>query len=199
VTTSSVEHDHAEHTHDVARSQRLGVLLLILADAAFVFGLLFTYFYLRGLNTNGGWIGPGDATVSPLWNWLIAAVVVASALVYQWGEHRGRAGNRSALASATSLALVLVAVDLGLQIWRILVSPGTVGDDAYNSIMVTMGAAHVFHLVLTAFAGLAIWFRTRRGLTSGVEGKHAALVGYWWTWVAASAVVIALATSFVRV
>lgn len=199
MTSTSVERGHAEHTHDVAHSQRLGVLLLILADAAFVFGLVFTYFYLRGLNTNGAWIGPGDATVSPAWNWLIAAIVVASALVYQWGEHRGRSGNRGALASAASIALGLVVIDLAVQVWRIFASPGTVGDDAYNSIMVTMGAAHVFHLLLTLFAGLAIWLRTRRGLTGGVEGRHAALVGYWWMWVAGSAVIIAFATSFARV
>jgi heme/copper-type cytochrome/quinol oxidase subunit 3 len=199
VTTTTVQENHGEHTHDVARSQRLGVFLLILADAVFVFGLVFTYFYLRGLNTDGAWIGKGDATVSPAWNWLIAAVVVLSALAYQWGEHRGRAGDRRSLSAGTTVALALVVADLAIQVWRILVSPGTVGNDAYASITVTMGAAHVFHLLLTLFVGLAIWFRVRRGLTDGIEGKHATLVGYWWMWVAGSAVIIAFTTSFVSV
>lgn len=199
-TTTGHESSHAEHTHDVARSQRLAVILLIAADGAFVFGLVFTYFYLRGLNTSNGWIGAGDATVSPFWNWLIAALVVASALIYQRSERRARnGGDTKGLITGTRIALAIVAVDLIIQIWRILASPGTVGDDAYNSIMVTMGAAHVFHLLLTLFAGVAVWLRTQRGLTSGVSGGHPELVGYWWTWVAVSAVIIAIATSFVAV
>lgn len=199
-TTTGHESSHLEHTHDVARSQRLAVLLLIAADGAFVFGLVFTYFYLRGLNTDNGWIGHGDATVSPVWNWLIAAIVVASALVYQRSERRARdGGTTKGLITGTQIALALLMADLGIQIWRILASPGTVGDDAYASITVTMGAAHVFHLLLTLFAGLAIWLRTRRGLTSGISGGHPELVGYWWTWVAVSAVIIAIATSFVAV
>lgn len=195
-TTPTVYENRPGHTHDVARSQRLGVILLICADASFVFGLIFTYFYLRGLNTNDAWIGAGDTTVSPVWNWLIAAIVVASALVYQWSERRGREGNHHSLVTGTSLALLLLVADLAVQIWRILVSPGTVGNDSYASITVTMGAAHVFHLLLTLFVGLAVWFRARRGLTAGAAGQHATLVGYWWTWVAASAVLIALCTTF---
>lgn len=199
MTTASLHENHAEHTHDPARSQRMGVLLLILADAAFVFGLLFTYFYLRGLNTSGDWVAPHTATVSPVWNWVIAAIVVASAVVYQRAEYRGRAGDRDALVNGTRIALVLLTADLGVQVWRMVAFPVSVGTDAYASIMVVMGGAHVFHLLLTLFAGLAVWFRTRRGLTSGVAGKHATLVGYWWTWVAGSAVLIALATSFVSI
>lgn len=197
MTLTTAHENHAEHTHDVAHSQRLGVLLLIIADAAFVFGLLFTYFYLRGLNTSGGWVAKGAGTVNPAWNWIIAAVVVASALVYQRGERRGRAGDRGALATGTSVGFLLLVVDLAIQLWRMAAMPVSVGTDAYTSTMMVMGGAHVFHLLLTLFAGLAIWLRARRGPDSDVTGRHAMLVGYWWTWVAASAVLIALATSFV--
>jgi heme/copper-type cytochrome/quinol oxidase subunit 3 len=197
VTITTVHGNHAGHTHDVARSQRYAVLLLILADAAFVFGLMLTYFYLRGLNTDDAWIAKGTATVSPVWNWAIAAIVVVSALVYQRGERRGRAGNRDALVTGTTLALLLLVADLAVQVWRMIDMPVSIEADAYASITMVMGGAHVFHLLLTLFLGLAVWFRARRGLTAGVVGKHAALVGYWWLWVAGSAVLIALATSFV--
>jgi heme/copper-type cytochrome/quinol oxidase subunit 3 len=197
VTITTVHENHAGHTHDVARSQRLAVLLLILADASFVFGLVFTYFYLRGLNTDDAWIAKGAATVSPVWNWVIAAIVIVSALVYQQGERRGRAGNRDALVAGTTLALLLLVADLAVQVWRMIAMPVSIEADAYASITMVMGGAHVFHLLLTLFLGLAVWFRARRGLTTGVVGKHAALVGYWWLWVAGSAVLIALATSFV--
>jgi heme/copper-type cytochrome/quinol oxidase subunit 3 len=196
VTLTSLHENHSGPTHDVARSQRLAVILLILADASFVFGLLFTYFYLRGLNTDQNWVASGTVTVSPLWNWLIAAIVVVSALVYQWGEQRGREGNRSALVNATTLALLLLVADLAVQVWRLVVFPVSVDVDSYASITMVMGGAHVFHLLITLFVGLAVWFRARRGLTDGVAGNHATLVGYWWAWVAGSAVLIALATTF---
>lgn len=198
MTTPTIYEIHAGPTHDVARSQRLAVILLITADASFVFGLVFTYFYLRGLNTDDSWVVSGTRTASPVWNWVIAAIVVASALVFQWGERRGREGKHTALATGTSLALLLLVADLAVQVWRMVAFPSSIQADAYASITMVMGGAHVFHLLITLFVGLGVWFRTRRGLTAGVAGKHAALVGYWWTWVAGSAVLIALTTTFVH-
>jgi heme/copper-type cytochrome/quinol oxidase subunit 3 len=198
VTVTTTPHEeHAEHTHDVAHSQRLAVMLLILADAAFVFGLAFTYFYLRGLNTNGDWIAKGAHTVNPVWNWVIAVVIIASALLYYRSERLGRTGDRHALIIGTTLALGLVVVDLGLQVWRMVAMPGSVGDDAYNSVMMVLGGAHVFHLLITLFLGLSVWFRARRGLTSGAVAQHMTLVGYWWSWVAGSAFIIAIVTSVI--
>ena len=47
---------HHDSPAKVGRRERLGVRLIIVADGAFVFGLIFTYFYLRNLNLNGGWV-----------------------------------------------------------------------------------------------------------------------------------------------
>ena len=46
-------HVHHDAPEVVGRRERLGVRLLIVADGAFVFGMIFSYFYLRNLNANG--------------------------------------------------------------------------------------------------------------------------------------------------
>ena len=121
-----------------------------------------------------------------------------SALAYGWGERRARAGDRGKLLAGTALAMVLLLADLGVQLWRMVTMPFSVGDGSYASTIMVMAGAHVFHLLLTALLGIAIFNRTRHGLISDAALWHARVVGYWWTWVAISAVAIAFTTSFVH-
>jgi heme/copper-type cytochrome/quinol oxidase subunit 3 len=195
--THAPEHEH-EHEHDQTRSQQAGVLLLIVADAFFVASLIFTYFYLRGLNTDGGWIPKGGGTLSPADGWVIAGIVALSALAYGWGERKARAGDRGKMLTGTALAMLLLLADLGVQVWRMVTMPFSVGDGSYASTIMVMAGAHVFHLLLTAMLGVAVFNRTRRGLFSVGSRWHARVVGYWWSWVAISAVAIAFTTSFVH-
>ena len=106
------------------RRQRLGVLLLILADVAFTLSLIFTYLYLRGLNTESGWIPADGGTTAPVSvGWVIAAVMVLSLLAYS-GARRGIAnGHPSRLMVGTVLALGLVLVDLVLQVYQLATMP----------------------------------------------------------------------------
>ena len=102
---------HHESVDTVGRRWRTGVVLLMVADVAFVASLVFTYFYLRGLNTQGAWF-PKGASVAPIWvGWAIAAALVASAATYRWGEIGMRAGNESRLVAAAGVAVVLVLAD----------------------------------------------------------------------------------------
>jgi len=198
VTAGAVHREHlTEHAHDPSRSQTAGVVLLIVADAVFVMSLVFTYFYLRGLNTDDGWIPAGSHTLSPASDWIIAAVVVLSALAYLWGERGIQAGDRGRLMIGTLLALVLLLADLGLQIWRLATLPFGAGTGSYASTVTVMAGAHLVHLLITAVLGVAIWNRARRGLFSRDSNGHVRLVGYWWAWVAMAAIVIAFTTSFV--
>lgn len=198
MTAGTVSREHlAEHAHDPSRGQQVGVILLISADAAFVLSLAFTYFYLRGLNTENGWIPAGSHTLSPANGWIIAAVVVLSALAYRWGDLGIQAANQRRLMTGTALAMLLLLADLGLQIWRMTSMPFGAGTGSYASTVLVMAGAHVVHLLITALLGVAILNRARRGLISGNANWHVRLVGYWWYWVATSAVLIAFTTSFV--
>src|SRR5579875_2357959 len=76
---------HAEDPIVVGRRWQTGVLLLILADVSFVAALLFSYLYLRGLNTGKAWLMPKQE-IATIWvGWLIAGILVLSAIVYRLG------------------------------------------------------------------------------------------------------------------
>ena len=187
-----VEHDPPEV---VGRRQRLGVILLIVADVAFVLSLVFAYLYLRGLDTEGGWLPQdGPPALAAGFGWLIAAVMVASWGCYRWAKSAAKAGQRERLVLGTAAAVVLVAVDLGMQVYQIVTAGFVVSDGSYASAFMALTGYHVFHLALTVFLGLGIANRARLGRFDA-DPWHVRLVGYWWTWVALSAIVTAASTS----
>jgi heme/copper-type cytochrome/quinol oxidase subunit 3 len=199
VTTGTAAHEHSAGLEPVIRrSQQMGVLLLIAADAAFVLSLLFAYLYLRNLNTEGGWLSPGAHTLGPANGWIIAAIIVLSAAAYGRGEVRSRTRGRGELITGTSVALALLLADLAAQVWRMVTMNVSVGENSYASCLMVLSGAHVFHLLITLVLGVGIWIRARREPLAGGDGWHARMVSYWWYWVAFSAVLVALTTTFTR-
>ncbi|HVN12691.1 MAG TPA: cytochrome c oxidase subunit 3 [Kineosporiaceae bacterium] len=190
--THVVVHDSPEV---VWRRQRLGVLLLIVADVAFVLSLVFAYLYLRGLDTEGGWLpkdGPQPAGAGL--GWLIAAVMATSWLCYRWAESSARAGRRELVVLGVLAAVVLVVADLALQIYQMVTAGFVVADGSYESAFMALTGYHVVHLTLTFLLGVGIWNRARLGLVDA-DTSHLRLVGFWWTWVVLSAVLTAAVTS----
>jgi len=186
---------HHDTPEVIGRRQRMGVILLIVADVAFVLSLVFTYLYLRALNTEGAWISPDHPkTAGVLLGWVIAATMIASWGAYRWGELASYSGQRERLLLGVMVALVLVAAGIGLQIYQMVTLHLVAADGAYVSAFMALSGYHVFHLGLTLFIGVGLWNRARLGLTA-TNNWHVRLVGYWWTWVAISAVITAATTS----
>lgn len=190
---SIVVHGSPEET---GRTQRLGVLLLIVGDAAFVLSLVFTYLYLRALNTEGGWISPNGRTVTIGLGWLIAAVMVVSLALYRWAETG--AGRARRLTLGVLLAVLLVLVDLALQAYQLATAGIRVADGSYASAWWALAGYHAFHLVLTLFIGVAIWNRARIGRYA-TDHWQVRLVGYWWAWVTVAAIITAATTSLTTI
>ena len=81
---------HHEHPDVVGSRNRLGVILIIVADVAFALSMVFTYFYLRSQNVNDMWL-PAATEETPAINpvssssaWritLIAAIEIGRAHV----------------------------------------------------------------------------------------------------------------------
>ena len=187
-----VQHDSPEV---VGRRQRLGVILLILADVAFVLSLVFAYLYLHGLDTEGGWLPQdGPAALGAGFGWVIAAVMLVSWAAYRWAETAARAGQRERLVLGVLAAVVLVTVDLALQVYQMATAGFVVADGSYASAFMALAGYHVFHLALTAFLGIGIANRARLGRFD-TDAWHVRLVGYWWNWVALSAILTAATTS----
>ncbi len=188
---------HHESVDTVGRRWRAGVALLILADVAFVASLLFSYLYLRGLNTNGVWLAQGQATAAIWASWAIAVVLVLSAAAYRWGQIGMHAGAESRLAVGAAVALLLLVVDLAAQLVQLCTLPFGVADSAYSSSIYVLQSANLFHLLLTLFLGIGLWNRNRLGRYARGNDWQVRLIGAWWTWIAIAAVVTAFVTSFV--
>jgi heme/copper-type cytochrome/quinol oxidase subunit 3 len=130
---------HHEPPEKVDARQRLGIWLFIGADVITVAALLFTYLYLRGVDTNGHWMSmvgfPGHLHTYAKWEdlygngslpnpkpvyvgvlsaglqWLTAAITVVSAAVLWFGEKSLRATkNAKAFSSFAVVALILTIV-----------------------------------------------------------------------------------------
>lgn len=188
---------HVEDPDLIGRRWRTGVLLFIVADAAFVAALIFSYLYLRGLNTSKAWLAPKQDTAAIWLSWVIALILVVSAVVFRWSDLGIRSGNVGRLVTGSVFALVLVVADAVVQFVQLASFPFGMADSAYSSSMYTLAGANLFHLLLTAFLGLAMWNRSRRHMYSDTNNWQVELVGLWWNWVALAAVAVSLATSFI--
>jgi heme/copper-type cytochrome/quinol oxidase subunit 3 len=122
------------------RGQRLGVWLFIGGDIIIVSALLFTYLYLRGVDTSGHWMSllglqghsysyyqnasslpaPRLIHVKPMsagFDWLITAVTVVTAGIIWQGERTLRATkNAKAFSSATAFATIVTLVAIVLTV-----------------------------------------------------------------------------------
>ena len=198
--TSSTVHNPNVHLEDpdlIGRRWRTGVRLLILADASFVAALLFSYFYLRGLNTDKAWLAHGQATASLSFSWLLAGGLVLSAAVFRLAQNSIEKGAESRFVGLAALALLVLVVDTVAQGWQLVTFPFGVSDSAYSSSLYTLAGANLFHLLLTVFLGLAMWNRGRQHIYSATSNWQVRLVGLWWMWVALAAVLAAFTTSFI--
>jgi heme/copper-type cytochrome/quinol oxidase subunit 3 len=140
-TASPAHVDHHEGGHHepplkVYGRQRMAIWLFIAGDIITLSAMLFTYLYLRGVNSGNHWMSivglPVDkvhtyayyenlanlptqhlihtSPLSPSFNWLVTAVGVVSALIF-WAAERNlrKTKNRSAFTASSAVA-TLVAV-----------------------------------------------------------------------------------------
>jgi heme/copper-type cytochrome/quinol oxidase subunit 3 len=188
---------HHEDPITIGRRWRAGVMLLIVADAAFVGSLIFTYFYLRGLNTSGAWL-PKDTPGAAIWvPWVIAVLLVLSAAAYRWGQLGMHSGRTSRLSLGIVVAIALLVVDIVMQVIAIGALPFALHHSAYTSSVYVLGGANLFHLLVTLFIGVGMLNRNRRQLFSPTDDWQVRVVGLWWNWIAIAAVLSAIPTSFI--
>lgn len=167
---------------------RVGALLLIVADAAFVVALSFAFLYLRGVDTQAAFHPGGTAEASLWWPWLVTVVMVASYLCYRWGLEAHEPGRRHFLAGGVA-ALAGMVLALALNLVQMLRFPFHVADNAYSSAVWVLAAANFFHLLITVFLGLGIVLRVHRRVTRGAHDWHVRIVGIWFAWVCVASLV----------
>ncbi len=189
-------HGHHESLETVGRRDRMGVSFLILADFVFLLSLIFSYFYLRALNTTGHWI-PSDSHVAKGWQgWVVTLFAILSLLAYRSGLVSVRKGNQRGLVIGVGLAFLLIVADLIAQIWQWSNFPFVTTTGGYASAMILLAGVNCFHLGITTFLGFGMFNRSRRGRYTKDDHWHVSIVGLWWTWVAISSVMVSVTSLF---
>lgn len=186
-------HMHHDSAEMVGRRERLGVRLLLVADGAFVFGMIFSYLYLRNLDSNHGWRPMGVQALSASTSWLLALPFIVVMALHAFGlRHPATRRTQSALAVA-----VLV---IGAYIQVVTLSGAPLMDTqnggfagAYLSTWALMGGANLFHYLLSGFIALGLMIRTMRGhVDPELEVWRMRTAQSWFTWAAVSASACAL-------
>lgn len=196
MTAHAIHHDPAEN---VGRRERLGVRLLIVADAAFVFGTIFSYLYLRGQNTNNGWLPDGISRVSTSSIWTVTLPFVLAALLHWYGEN-----HRNAFNATSVFVLLLLGAGFVLQIQQVLNMPFYVVEEGtmhfegtYGSSWFMLATANLIHYFLGTFVALGLAIRAHRAhVDAELEVWRLRTAGSWFTWIAfaglASAITLSL-------
>ena len=192
---------HHEHPDVVGSRNRLGVVLLIVADVAFALSMVFTYFYLRAQNVNDMWLpkateeNPAIQAVSSKGAWVITAVAAVGLASHFLGLQGIRKKQHSQLNSFGALALIASLVALVLQIQQFGKVSFSFFDGAYVSCWYLFAILNAAHLILTAFIALGNWNRSRLGIYKS-DHWHVDIVNVWWIWMVISSALGAFTLSF---
>ncbi len=199
-TASHTEfHIHHDAPAVVGRRERLGVRLLIVADGAFLFGMIFSYFYLRGLNANNSWVPRDGHTLAASNGWLVAVPLIVAAIVHKLGVK-----SRSSLTAGIVLLAMLVGAYL--QWHQLAHMPFIAVDDggrhyfegAYASNWVVLAGANMFHYIIGIFLALGLFIRRSRAkVDPTLEYWRQLTAGSWFTWIAVAGILSAITTGIV--
>lgn len=208
-------HDAGDHVSPERKDhrERLALWLFIGGDLVFLMLELFTWFYLRALNTHDMWRCASPRTHSctdwfsnpithevpkanPAPTIIIALLAVGAALLL-WGaessarrlEGRGRVG----IFAVSGLVLLLFAVVTQCIQFGFL--PFTTVEGTYASSFEFFMGSTLVHLLLLTIIVLGLWNRVRIGRYEGGNWYQTRLVRMFAVWIAVSTCVLALVMS----
>jgi heme/copper-type cytochrome/quinol oxidase subunit 3 len=198
----SVEtHAHHEHPDVVGSRNRLGVILILVADIAFALSMVFVYFYLRGQNVNDMWLPaatsehPAIMPLSATAGWTVTAIAAFGLLAHFYGLKGVRAGNQTQLKLGSLVALIASIAALVYQFNTIATAPFTFSDGAYVSCFYMFTILNFVHILLTIFISLGNWNRARLGIYKS-DHWHVDIVNVWWVWMTVSSLLGAFALTY---
>src|ERR1019366_4933563 len=114
-TDLTTDSRHHESDETVTSRELVGVWLFIAGDCVILIALLFTYLYLRGLNTAQQWLPQGAHGASNVMAWMTVVVVAASAWSV-WSGEKAVASANAAAKFLLPLATLLAAAGAVLSI-----------------------------------------------------------------------------------
>jgi len=192
---------HHEHPDVVGSRNRLGVILILVADIAFALSILFVFFYLKGQNVNDMWLPkatedtPAVVPLSSLSSWYVTAISAFGLAANQFGLRGVRAANQTQLKLGGLVALIAALVATVYQNMQIANAPFTFYSGAYASCYYLITILNMVHLILTVFISFGNWNRSRLGIYAH-DHWHVEIVNVWWIWMTVSSLLGAFALSF---
>ncbi len=205
------ENPGGEHETAFKRDQkeRLLIWLLIGGDALFLVLEVFTWFYLRTLNTSGLWNGAlctkanpctdglGNPITAPITradpkHAIIIAVLTVIAAAFVWvAESNAKKGSgKRAVAGAAGVAVIFMLAAVAWQIYQFQVIPFTTIDGAYASTYEFFMGSTLAHLILLTFLGLGLWVRAGKGRYEGQTWYRVRIIRFFAVWIAISTVIL---------
>jgi heme/copper-type cytochrome/quinol oxidase subunit 3 len=143
--------DEEQYYHDANLGAIWSASRTLIAVVSTLFGgLVFSYFYLRSLNSHGLW-DPNGIKASPLLGTIIMVFVIASAVIIQVVNRRLRMGITIDWQVGALVALLLGVLAGAFQIWiltRLNFMPGSSG---YAGIYVASGPVYAAVVLLSMY------------------------------------------------
>jgi heme/copper-type cytochrome/quinol oxidase subunit 3 len=120
---------------------------------AFLYGCFaFAYFYLRSINSEGRWKGPGYHAPQIGYGVTILVLVLLSAVVQYVGLQRIKAGAKSAWQAAALVAMLLGTAAVVVQIIQLLNLPFQPGSSGFSSVF-----TDTYPVLLVSWLGAMLW------------------------------------------
>ena len=191
---------HHEHPDDVGSRNRLGVILILVADISFALSMVFVFFYLKSQNINGMWLPKADGenpAIEPLSSmpaWQVTAIAAVGMLIHRMGLRSARSGNTSSLPMFGFFSMFAAIAGTVLQWNTIATAPFTFHEGAYVSTFYLFTILNLVHLLITVFISFGNWNRARLGLYK-TNYWHVDIVNVWWIWMAVSSAIGAFCLS----
>ena len=200
MTVNSTKFLHTYAPEVQGRRERLGVRIIIIANGSFLAAMMFTWFYLRNLNTNHAWLPKGVHSFSVASGWSAGAGLILAGILHAIGVQ-----NKS-IRPVTSI-LVLIALVVGAYLeWHQMAHMPFIAQDAesrpyyngaYASTWVIMAGTRMFEYLISIFIALGLVIRGYRATVNPMlEQWRQRTAGSWFTWVAVAGFLSAITLSF---
>lgn len=194
----SMEATAPDPTATVERMRRsmpsgwVGAILLIASEACLFGSLIATYFYLRFDATS--WPPPGIEKPSVVLPLVFTAMLVATCVPVYLGVRAARAGAVRVAWWLIFVAFAVQATYLGLQLWLFVdeLSKFTPRTDAYGSIYYALLGVHHAHVIVGLAISAWVLVKLFGGRLTNYRLLAVRVLGLYWYFVSAMAVLVVL-------